>query len=125
NEALHPVCAGDHEGADRWRNEHVRNQHAKVGKTFAAGLPCGHRIRGSWGVEANRQKHNFMIGGRAGVFNPLDPGTRSMSPYETRMTSGGSAGAFALSTVSSGVTQTGHPGPCTSSIPCGSSSSMP
>ena len=53
------------------------------------------------------------------------PGTRSMSPNEQKITSGREAIAMALSIISSGVTHTGQPGPCTSSIPGGRSSSMP
>jgi hypothetical protein len=39
------------------------------------------------------------------------PGTRSMSPKEQKMTPGCAAMASALSISSSGVTQTGQPGP--------------
>jgi hypothetical protein len=39
------------------------------------------------------------------------PGTRSMSPNEVKMTSGRAAISSALSIISSGVTQTGQPGP--------------
>ena len=42
-----------------------------------------------------------------------DPGTRSMSPKEQKITSGRCAMATALSINSIGVTQTGQPGPCT------------
>ena len=49
-----------------------------------------------------------------------EPGTRSMSPKEQKITSGRRAMACALSIISSGVTQTGQPGPCTSSMPSGS-----
>ena len=53
------------------------------------------------------------------------PGTRSMSPKEQKITSGRCAICTALSINSSGVTQTGQPGPCTSSISFGSNSSSP
>ena len=42
-----------------------------------------------------------------------------------KITPSRAAMACALSIVSSGVTHTGHPGPCTSSIPSGRSRSMP
>lgn len=53
------------------------------------------------------------------------PGTRSMSPKLVRITPGRAATAMARSRVSSGVTQTGQPGPWIMRIPAGSSSSMP
>jgi hypothetical protein len=48
-----------------------------------------------------------------------------MSPNEVKMTSLLWAIAMALSINSSGVTQTGHPGPCTRVIDSGSSRSIP
>src|ERR1017187_6797033 len=57
--------------------------------------------------------------------SPSEPGTRSMSPNEQKMTSGRRAMACARSIISSGVTHTGQPGPCTSSTPSGRSWSMP
>src|SRR5580704_10928508 len=54
-----------------------------------------------------------------------DPGTRSMSPKEQKITSGRLAMATALSMSSIGVTQTGQPGPWTSVISRGSRSSRP
>src|SRR5512147_390849 len=50
-----------------------------------------------------------------------EPGTRNISPYEQKITSGWDAIVNALSINSSGVTQTGQPGPCTNSISGGSS----
>ncbi len=55
----------------------------------------------------------------------LEPGTRSMSPNEQRIASGRFAISMASSMSAIGVTQTGHPGPCTSSTCGGSSWSMP
>jgi hypothetical protein len=49
----------------------------------------------------------------------LLPGTRSMSPNEQKMTPGWAAIASALSMISSGVTQTGQPGPWIISIALG------
>src|SRR5579863_210193 len=54
-----------------------------------------------------------------------EPGTRSMSPKEQKITSGLCAIATALSISSIGVTQTGQPGPCTSVISRGNRSSRP
>src|SRR5579864_4657388 len=54
-----------------------------------------------------------------------EPGTRSMSPKEQKITSGRCEIDTALSINSSGVTQTGQPGPCTSVISFGSKSSRP
>jgi len=54
-----------------------------------------------------------------------EPGTRSMSPKEHTIVSFRFAIAIASSMRASGVTQTGHPGPCTSSRPSGRSWSMP
>ena len=51
-----------------------------------------------------------------------DPGTRIISPKDVKMTPGWPAIAIALSIVSSGVTQTGHPGPWTRVISGGSRS---
>ena len=48
-----------------------------------------------------------------------------MSPKEQKITPGCAAMASALSIISSGVTQTGQPGPWISSISSGSSWSMP
>ena len=42
-----------------------------------------------------------------------------MSPNDASTTPGRKASSIALSMSSSGVTQTGHPGPCTSSSPGG------
>src|SRR5208337_4162860 len=54
-----------------------------------------------------------------------EPGTRSMSPNEQKITSGRWAMATALSISSIGVTQTGQPGPWTRVISRGSRSSRP
>src|SRR5690348_2809475 len=54
-----------------------------------------------------------------------EPGTRSMSPNEQKIASARLEVATALSMSSIGVTQTGHPGPCTSVISLGSRSSRP
>jgi len=48
-----------------------------------------------------------------------------MSPNDVKMTSGCAAIACARSIVSSAVTQTGQPGPCTSSTSGGSMRSTP
>src|SRR6185503_6123706 len=48
-----------------------------------------------------------------------------MSPKEQNVTSGREAIAWARSSTSSGVTHTGQPGPCTSSMAGGSTSSIP
>ena len=53
------------------------------------------------------------------------PGTRSMSPKEAIITPGTIASAIALSISEVAVTQTGHPGPETSSIFGGSACRMP
>ena len=53
------------------------------------------------------------------------PGTRSMSPKEQKITSGREAISRALSMTSSGVTQTGQPGPWINSTSSGRSWSMP
>src|SRR5512143_881620 len=55
----------------------------------------------------------------------VEPGTRSMSPKEAKITPGRRAMAWARSICSSGVTQTGQPGPWTSVIVSGSRRSMP
>jgi hypothetical protein len=57
--------------------------------------------------------------------SPREPGTRSMSPNEQKTTSGRAAIACARSIISSEVTQTGQPGPWTSSIAGGSIASIP
>src|SRR5438132_11629222 len=57
--------------------------------------------------------------------SPREPGTRSMSPNEQKITSRRAAMACARSIISSEVTHTGHPGPWTSSIPPGRNSSIP
>src|SRR5215470_5360300 len=54
-----------------------------------------------------------------------EPGTRSMSPNEQKITSGSREIDTALSINSNGVTHTGHPGPWTSVISFGSKSSSP
>ena len=54
-----------------------------------------------------------------------EPGTRSMSPNDVKITSGRRAMAMARSISSSGVTQTGQPGPWTSVTCGGSIRSMP
>src|SRR4029079_5862821 len=54
-----------------------------------------------------------------------EPGTRSMSPNEQKITFWPDAIMIALSISSSGVTHTGQPGPLTSSTLHESNSSMP
>ncbi len=56
---------------------------------------------------------------------PLPPGTRIMSPKQVKITPGTCATAIASSTRPIGITQTGQPGPCTSSTFSGSRSSTP
>ena len=56
---------------------------------------------------------------------PSAPGTRSMSPKQVKITSGLRATAMPSSTRPIGITQTGQPGPCTSSTFGGSRSSTP
>ena len=51
--------------------------------------------------------------------DPLDPGTRIMSPNEVMITSGRAARCIASSTRPIGITQTGQPGPCTSVMDSG------
>ena len=48
-----------------------------------------------------------------------------MSPNEQTIASGRAAMSIARSIIATGVTQTGHPGPCTSSTSGGSTWSMP
>ena len=50
---------------------------------------------------------------------PLLPGTRIMSPNDVMITSGFEARCMASSTRPIGMTQTGQPGPCTSSTDSG------
>jgi hypothetical protein len=54
-----------------------------------------------------------------------EPGTRIMSPKQVKMTSSLRAIASPSSTRPIGITQTGQPGPWTSSTFSGSRSSMP
>ena len=104
-------------------------------------LPDGHGVAGRRGLEADREEHHLAVGVLLGQLDRvqrrvdhahvpagrldaqqvvLEPGTRSMSPKEVKITSGRRAMAMALSISSSGVTQTGQPGPCTSVTCCGS-----
>jgi hypothetical protein len=56
---------------------------------------------------------------------PSEPGTRSMSPKQAKVTPGSCAIAIPSSTRPIGITHTGQPGPCTSSTFAGSRSSIP
>ena len=56
---------------------------------------------------------------------PSEPGTRSMSPKHVKITLSSCARAIASSTRPIGITQTGQPGPWTSSTLEGSRSSIP
>ena len=56
---------------------------------------------------------------------PFEPGTRIMSPKQVKITSGSWASAMPSSTRPIGMTQTGQPGPWTSSTLAGSRSSTP
>ena len=56
---------------------------------------------------------------------PSLPGTRIMSPNDVKVTPGVSATAMASSMRPMGMTQTGQPGPCTSSTDGGRMCSMP
>ena len=53
-----------------------------------------------------------------------EPGTLSISPNEVKITLFFNASCIAVSIMETGVTQTGHPGPCISFISLGSSGSM-
>ena len=61
----------------------------------------------------------------ASVSVPCEPGTRIMSPKHVKITPGSWAIAIASSTRPIGMTQTGQPGPWTSSTLAGSRSSTP
>ena len=61
----------------------------------------------------------------ASVSVPSEPGTRIMSPKQVKITPGSCAIAIASSTRPIGITQTGQPGPWTSSTLAGSRSSIP
>ena len=56
---------------------------------------------------------------------PADPGTRIMSPKQVKITPGSRAIAMPSSTRPIGITQTGQPGPWTSSTFSGRRSSTP
>ena len=56
---------------------------------------------------------------------PVEPGTRSMSPKQVKITPGSRASAMPSSTRPIGMTHTGQPGPWTSSTFSGSRSSIP
>ena len=61
----------------------------------------------------------------ASCSEPCEPGIRIMSPKQVKITSGWCAIAIPSSTRPIGITQTGQPGPWTSSTFAGSRSSMP
>ena len=61
----------------------------------------------------------------ASISVPLEPGTRIMSPKHVKITPAGAPTAMPSSTRPIGITQTGQPGPCTSSTFSGSRSSTP
>ena len=61
----------------------------------------------------------------ASCSEPSEPGIRIMSPKQVKITPGWCAMAIPSSTRPIGMTQTGQPGPCTSSTLAGSRSSIP
>ena len=91
---------------------------AVVSKPTAKKTTCcdrDSRARASRHRAANRRCARRAPSRLAPEADPLrEPGTRSMSPKEQKITSGRAAIAIALSISSSGVTHTGQPGPCTS-----------
>ena len=118
----------------------------KLSHPQASGLDQRHGVGRRGGLEADAEEHHPPGGvvardvhgvqrrvdhahvGAAALSasrSPREPGTRSMSPNEVKMTSGKAAMACARSMVSSAVTQTGQPGPCTSSTSGGKMRSMP
>jgi hypothetical protein len=76
----------------------------------------------SSGEYTSRTSHPRAL---ASSSDPSLPGTRIMLPKVVKMTSGLPASQIASSTRPVGITQTGQPGPCTSSIDGGSRCSRP
>src|SRR5664280_2067337 len=98
------------------------NQDGNVFHAFLLRSPYQHGVGGGGGFETDGEETTRTSPPCDLMVNrsPSDPGTRSMSPNEQKITSGRLAMSWALSIISRGVTQTGQPGPCTSSISCGS-----
>ena len=110
-EVAHPQRAGARDGHARWRARSSRSRWRRT-RPRGRGSPgrCARR-RAANRRSARRRRWTSGAAGRC-----ASPGTRSMSPNEVKITPGRAAMAWALSICSSGVTHTGQPGPCTSSI---------
>ena len=146
-ERLHPAGRRLHDRLDRRRHQHVRDQQREVRDAQPLGLVDRHRVGRRGGLEADAEEHHLRSGfSRASlqrvqrrVDDPhvaaraLDPEqvlARCPAPAACRRRSrrsrpAGAAISSALSMISSGVTQTGQPGPWIISISSGSSWSMP
>ena len=146
-EALHAVGRRREDRLHRGRDEDVRDQHREVRQAQPPRLPGRQGRGGRGGLEADGEEDDLPARGSPGrsARRPAasrrrarrrprpargagrvdEPGTRSMSPNEEKITPGRAAIASARSICSSGVTQTGQPGPCTSRSPSGTSRSMP
>ncbi len=146
-EALHLVVRRAEDRLHRRGHEHVGDEHGEVAQALAVGAEHGHGVGRGGGLKADGEEDDLRCGiapgrerrRRAGSRRCarrrpapwpsggrcVVPGTRSMSPNEQRMTPGRSASSTAWSMSSTGVTQTGQPGPWTSVMPGGSSSSRP
>ena len=146
DEALHAVLRRRQQGANGRRHQDVRHQHREVAQPLPLRLPGRHRIGGSGGFKSDREEDDLAIGMTAGDLDRFrrrvgdaNIGALRLCAKQIGIRSGNAqhvavgnqddfrhrASAMALSMVSSGVTQTGQPGPCTSSNPLGSSSSRP
>ena len=60
-----------HQRVDCWWHKHLRDEHREVGKATLLRYPDGHRVGGSCGLKADREKHHlagwFCFGHANGV----------------------------------------------------------
>ena len=108
--ALHPIAGRLQHGGDGGRHEHVRHEHREVADAQRASTRDGKRVGGRGRLEADGEEHDLavgvLLGDAHGVERRVDdphvgarrtsgaggrccePGTRSMSPNEVKITPG-------------------------------------
>ena len=135
-ESLHVVVGRPQDHFHRRRHQHVRHQHRVVLEAHLFCLKHRHRIRRRGRFKSDREEHHLLIGILGGNLHRIGrrvhnahiaPGRlhaeqiagRARHPQHVSKRAEDDVGlaaiCSALSISSSGVTHTGHPGPCTNS----------
>ena len=71
-EALHPIQGRLQDGGDGGRHKDVRNQDGKIFDALLSGLPDGHGVGRSGGLESDGKEDDFFVGIGPGDFQAID-----------------------------------------------------